>query len=35
MIDDIHFSSGIINNPRMKVEFNTTTQSTRLNETGD
>jgi hypothetical protein len=35
MIDDIRFSSGIINNPRMKVEFNTIAQSTRLDQTGD
>jgi hypothetical protein len=31
MIDDINISTAIINNPQMKVEFNTNTQSTRLN----
>ncbi|WP_445629469.1 hypothetical protein [Nostoc sp. DSM 114167] len=35
MIDDIKISSGIINNPQMKVEFNTNTQSTYLNQMGD
>ncbi|MGF1935154.1 MAG: hypothetical protein RM347_012230 [Nostoc sp. ChiQUE02] len=34
MIDDIKISSGIINNPQMKVEFNTNTQSTPLNRAG-
>lgn len=35
MIDDITISTAIINNPQMKVGFNTTAQSTRLNRTGD
>ncbi|MEH2156951.1 hypothetical protein [Nostoc sp.] len=35
MIDDINISSGIINNPQIKVEFDTNTQSTRLHKTGD
>ena len=34
MIDDINISNAIINNPQMKVEFNTNAQSTRLNRTG-
>ncbi|MFN6485786.1 MULTISPECIES: hypothetical protein [unclassified Nostoc] len=35
MIDDINISSAIINNPQIEVEFNTNTQSTRLNMMGD
>ncbi|WP_334897189.1 hypothetical protein [Nostoc sp.] len=35
MIDDIKISSVIINNPQMKVDFNTNTQSTYLNQMGD
>lgn len=31
MIDDITLSTDIINNPQIKVEFNTNAQSTRLN----
>ncbi|MEH1919972.1 hypothetical protein [Nostoc sp.] len=34
MIDDITLSNAIINNPQMKVEFNTNAQSTRLKRTG-
>ncbi|WP_179068133.1 hypothetical protein [Nostoc sp. C052] len=34
MIDDITLSTAIINNPQMKVEFNTKAQSTRLKRTG-
>lgn len=35
MIDDINICTAIINNLQMKVEFNTNTQSTRLNRMGD
>ncbi|AUB35873.1 MULTISPECIES: hypothetical protein [Nostoc] len=35
MIDDITISSGIINNPQIKVDFNTNAQPTRLNQTAD
>ncbi|MEH1789619.1 hypothetical protein [Nostoc sp.] len=34
MIDDITLSTAIVNNPQMKVEFNTNAQSTRLKRTG-
>ncbi|MEH2327184.1 MAG: hypothetical protein V7K32_27205 [Nostoc sp.] len=35
MIDDINISNGIINNPQIKVDFNTNAQPTRLNQRAD
>gem|GEM_PF-1302499 len=35
MIDDISIITDIINNSQIKVEFNTNTQATRLNQMRD
>ncbi|WP_277932917.1 hypothetical protein [Nostoc sp. FACHB-892] len=35
MIDDMNISNGIINNPQIKVDFNTSAQAACLNKTAN